>query len=136
MGNWTSFHISARRGHTEICRYILENSTNKNPPEKLSQKTPLYLSIKHGRLETCKLIMEHLDDKNPLYRGEPALQQAMWQKLFERHEDMYYCMETTLMSLDIKYHPNFDLNDKNHIKSRKQHQENCKLCLRKILGQE
>ena len=114
----------------------MENSVNKNPPEEVSRKTPLYLSIKHGRLETCKLIIEHLNDKNPLYRGESALQQAMWQKLFERHEDMYYCMETTLMSLDIKYHPNFDLKDENHIKSRKEHQENCMLCLRKILGQE
>ena len=131
---WTSFHVSARRGHTKICRYIISNLVNKNPPEEESRRTPLLLAIIHGHLETVKIIMEHLDDKNPSFLGESALQLAMWQKLYERQEDMYYCMETMFMSLGIKYHPNFDLQDENHIQLRKQHQQKCNLCFHQVMG--
>ena len=48
-----------------------------------------------------------------------------------KNEEIYYCMETTLMSLGIKYHPNFNLSDENHIKLRLKHQKNCKLCTSK-----
>ena len=131
---WTSFHVSARRGHAELCRYIISNLIDKNPAEEESGRTPLVLAITHGHLETCKVIMEHLDDKNPSYIGEPALQLAMWQKLYERQEDIYYCMESTFMSLGIKYHPNFDLQDERHIQLRKQHQEKCNLCFHQVMG--
>ena len=131
---WTSFHVSARRGHAELCRYIISNLIDKNPAEEESGRTPLVLAITHGHLETCKVIMEHLDDKNPSYIGESALQLAMWQKLYERQEDIYYCMETTFMSLGIKYHPNFDLQDERHIQLRKQHQEKCNLCFHQVMG--
>ena len=126
--NWTAFHIAAVGGHSEICRYIIQNTLDKNPVAEKNYWTPFHLAIHSGHLDTVKLIMEYADDKNPLMDGETALQKAMWINLVGKNEDIYYCMETTLMSLGIKYHPNFDLSDENHIKLRLKHQKNCKLC--------
>ena len=126
--NWTAFHLAADIGHSEICRYIIQNTSDKNPAAEKNNWTPMHLAIANGRLDTFKLIMEYADDKNPLRNGETALQKAMWINLVGKNEDIYYCMETTLMSLGIKYHPNFDLSDENHIRLRLKHQKNCKLC--------
>ena len=132
--NWTAFHIAAERGHSEICRYIMQNISDKNPAADVNHWTPLHLAIENGHLDTLNVIMEYADDKNPYLQrskwnnGETALQKAMWKNLLGQNEEIYYCMETTLMSLGIKYHPNFDLSDENHIKLRLKHQKNCKLC--------
>ena len=132
--NWTAFHIAAERGHSEICRYIIQNTSDKNPAANVNHWTPLHLAIENGHLDTLKVIMEHADDKNPFLQsskwnnGETALQKAMWKNLLGQNEEIYYCMETTFMSLGITYHPNFDLSDENHITLRLKHQKNCKLC--------
>ena len=132
--NWTAFHIAAERGHSEICRYIIQNTSDKNPAANVNHWTPLHLAIENNHLDTLKVIMEFADDKNPFLQsskwnhGETALQKAMWMNLLGKNEEIYYCMETTLMSLGIKYHPNFDLSDENHIKLRLKHQKNCKFC--------
>ena len=135
--NWTAFHIAAERGHSEICRYIMQNISDKNPAADVNHWTPLHLAIENGHLDTLNVIMEYADDKNPYLQrskwnnGETALQKAMWKNLLGQNEEIYYCMETTLMSLGIKYHPNFDLSDENHIMLRLKHQKNCKLCTSK-----
>ena len=126
--NRTAFHIAAQSGLSEICRYIIQNTSDKNPVAEINHWTPLHIAVNNGHLDTFKLIMEYADDKNPLNNGETALQMAMWINLVGKNEEIYYCMETTLMSLGIKYHPNFDLSDENHIKLRLKHQRNCKLC--------
>ena len=126
--NFTAFHRAARRGHTEICRYIIQNTIEKNPASDENQSPPLHFAITGGHLETCNLIMENAADKNPLNSsGETALQRAMWANLLGINTEMYYCMETTLMSLGIGYYPNFDLND-NHKRLRLEHQKDCKFC--------
>ena len=62
---WTPLHEAARRGHTDICRLIMEEVEDKNP-ESSNGKTPMHLACKGGHLETCRLIMDSVSNKNPV----------------------------------------------------------------------
>ena len=62
---WTPLHEAARRGHTDICRLIMEEVENKNP-ESGNGVTPIHLACKGGHLETCRLIMDSVPNKNPV----------------------------------------------------------------------
>ena len=50
----TPLHWAAKCGHCEICRLIMDNVTNKNPPD-LDGWTPLHLA---GKLRYKKFIFE------------------------------------------------------------------------------
>merc|ERR1712194_50158 len=57
--NWTAFHIAAVKGLSEICSYIIQNTSDKNPVANKNHWTPLHLAIHNGHLDTFKLIMEY-----------------------------------------------------------------------------
>ena len=62
----TPLHWAATNGKIGVCKFIIENSSNKNPASiKCDRYTPLHLAAQRGRLEVCKLIMENLTNKNP-----------------------------------------------------------------------
>ena len=75
----TPLHWAAINGHIEVCKLILEGTSNKNPAEiKHLRQTPLHYAAYRGHLEICKLIMDSISvvkvgfDKNPAsgYKGE------------------------------------------------------------------
>ena len=66
-GCWvTPLHWAATNGKIGVCKFIIENSSNKNPTSiKGGRYTPLHCAAQRGRLEVCKLIMDNLTNKNP-----------------------------------------------------------------------
>ena len=75
----TPLHWAAMYGHIEVCKLILEGTSNKNPAEiKYPRQTPLHCAAYYGHSEVCKLIMDSINvvkigfDKNPAseYKGE------------------------------------------------------------------
>ena len=74
----TPLHWAAKNGHIEVCKLILEGTSDKNPAEiKYPRQTPLHYAAYHGHPEVCKLIMDSISvvkigfDKNPAsgYKG-------------------------------------------------------------------
>ena len=62
---WTGLHMVAKRGHEEICEFIIENSDEKNPSDLNDGMTPLHYAAERGLANVCKLIIENVDNKNP-----------------------------------------------------------------------
>ena len=79
-------HIGVEEGTYKLCRYIIENTKDKNPEGNYSlfynetlfklessklfddiqhKITPLHLAAMHGFVKKCKLILENIDDCNP-----------------------------------------------------------------------
>ena len=56
---WTPLHTAAKFGHVDICRILLENSEDKNPPN-INGVTPLHVAAKEGHLEVCKILLESI----------------------------------------------------------------------------
>ena len=100
----TPLHWAAKCGHCEICRLIMDNVTNKNPPD-LDGWTPLHLAgkLRYKKFifeckfsfdlsefeepfniaarckctEVCKMIIESVEDAHPKNsQGETPLQLA------------------------------------------------------------
>ena len=77
LNKWgrTPLHWAAHQGHLGLCKYIIENTSNKNPvsingtpfsPRNYSrQNTPLHLAAENGHLEVCKFIMDNIPNKDP-----------------------------------------------------------------------
>ena len=61
---WTALHIAAKKGHKEICEFIIDNSDEKNPSDQ-SGMTPLHFAAERGLANVCKLIIENIVDTNP-----------------------------------------------------------------------
>ena len=62
---WTPLHWAAGKGQFEICKLIIENVLQKNPPD-MNGKTPLHCAASSGHLEICKLIMRNIRDTCPV----------------------------------------------------------------------
>ena len=60
----TALHMAVNKGHGEICEFIINNSLEKNPPDK-NGMTPLHYAAKRGLTNVCKLIIANIDNKNP-----------------------------------------------------------------------
>ena len=60
-------HLAALKGHSEVCRLIIENVEDKNPADNFGD-TPLHLAAKKGSLDICKMILPKVKDKNPVSR--------------------------------------------------------------------
>ena len=60
----TPLHFAAAKGHSEICKFIIEREDDRNPADR-HNRTPLHLAARHGRLNTCCIIMNNVTNKNP-----------------------------------------------------------------------
>ena len=79
----TPLHMSAKKGHLEICKIILDNTVDKNPKDN-SDWTPLHRAAGNGHVEVCKLILENITNKNPpALNGRTPLHVAAGEGNFE-----------------------------------------------------
>ena len=60
----TALDFAAMNGKLGICKFIIENSADKNPKD-IDDVSTLHLAARYGHLEVCKLIFDHVSDKNP-----------------------------------------------------------------------
>ena len=54
----TALHFAAKKGNLDICKYISENVTDKNPQDTALGYTPLHDAALYGRLEVYKYIAQ------------------------------------------------------------------------------
>ena len=59
-----TLHFAAGFGHLDMCKYIMENTEDKNPRCNIGL-TPLHCAAQEGRLNVCTYIMANTEDKNP-----------------------------------------------------------------------
>ena len=59
------FHIAAKYGQFDVCKFFLDNIEDKNPKEMLDNMTPLHYAARHGHFVICGMILQKIDDKNP-----------------------------------------------------------------------
>jgi ankyrin repeat protein len=62
------FHYAAENGHLSVCKFFVDNLSNKNPRcigGTVGGYTPLHFAVIGGHFEICKLIIENVDNKNP-----------------------------------------------------------------------
>ena len=60
----TPFHYAAEKGHTEICKFIIERAEDKHPTD-IDGRTPLHLAVLNGHLDICCTIIDNVANKNP-----------------------------------------------------------------------
>ena len=60
----TPLHAAAMGGHFEVCKLIVENVENINPPDH-SGHTPLHEVAERGDYKIFRYIANSIDDKNP-----------------------------------------------------------------------
>ena len=53
----TPLHVAADRGQLEICKLVINNVEDKNPPNLKEGATPLHLAATQGHVEICKFIL-------------------------------------------------------------------------------
>ena len=56
--------VAVRKGHYNICKFIVATADDKNPTRP-DGVTPLLLAAQLGEYEICKLIISNVDNKNP-----------------------------------------------------------------------
>jgi ankyrin repeat protein len=61
---WAPHHIAAEYGELELCKYIFQKTTLRNPATKFGT-TPLHIVAAMGRTDLFQLIIEDLVEKNP-----------------------------------------------------------------------
>jgi len=61
----TPLHLAAERDHTDICRLIIDNVSDKNPCDYHERWTPLHYAARNGNVEICQLILANVSSKNP-----------------------------------------------------------------------
>ena len=52
--------FAAEKGHLNVCKYIIENTEDKN--SRNSGYTPLHLAAENGRLDVCKYIFINVSE--------------------------------------------------------------------------
>ena len=64
-------------GHIEVCKFIIETFSKKNPSIDFPITYPLHCAARYGHLEVYKLLIENKSDKNPqCHSGWTPLHQA------------------------------------------------------------
>ena len=61
---WAPQHIAAESGELELCKYIFQKTTLRNPATKFGT-TPLHIVAAKGQADLFQLIIEDLVEKNP-----------------------------------------------------------------------
>ena len=57
----TPLHNAAIKGSFELCKFMLENISMKNPANNWGD-TPFHFAVKYNRFEICKLFIANFDD--------------------------------------------------------------------------
>lgn len=60
---WTPLHITAERGHLELCKYVIERTDKSSSNYDIA--TPLHFAAEHGHIEVCHLLLLNDFDNNP-----------------------------------------------------------------------
>ena len=70
----TPLHYAAEKGHSRICRMILDtNIKDKNPDSDKSQiETPLHLATWNNHASICRLIFKRAGVKNPYDKNDTS----------------------------------------------------------------
>jgi ankyrin repeat protein len=77
MAGRTPLSHAAQRGHTGICRFLLEHSAVVDSRSDKANRTPLYYAARNGHLETVQLLLIHgADIESSEYEGYTALSWA------------------------------------------------------------
>ena len=66
---FTTFHLAAQEGHTELCQFFFGNVDDKNPLSKIGL-TLLHFASINGHVETYRFLMGHFEEKNPRDNSE------------------------------------------------------------------
>ena len=61
---WAPIHIAVICEKLHLCKYIIQNSDNKNPKQN-DGITALHFAAQTGNPEICSLVIENLVEKNP-----------------------------------------------------------------------
>ena len=71
----TPYHIAAKFGQFEVCKYMIEALGFKNPESKRHRtdadikevylSTPFHCAARYGHAKICQLIMDNIGNKNP-----------------------------------------------------------------------
>ena len=61
-------HFAVRYGHLEVCRFLIEVASEKNPQDNRG-KTPLHHAMELNHLEISKLISSYLAKENSQNNG-------------------------------------------------------------------
>ena len=62
---WTTLHIAVVGRNFEVCQFLVDNMTDKNP-KSLTNWTPLHMAAMFGSLKISKLIIQNVESKNPV----------------------------------------------------------------------
>ena len=75
----TALHFAAKKGNLDICKYISENVTDKNPRDTVLGYTPLHDAALYGRLEVYKYIAQNVKEVPPkTFHGDTPLHTAVY----------------------------------------------------------
>ena len=76
-------HLAARKGHSNVYAFIMEDLEDKNP-KRSDGFTPLHLAARNGHLQVCKIICDNVEDTNPSSdNGETPINLASSKEYFE-----------------------------------------------------
>jgi ankyrin repeat protein len=59
----TTLHLAARYGHLDLCRFIIQNLSDKSP-KSIEGWTPFHEAASSGHLKVCKFLMEYVSGIN------------------------------------------------------------------------
>ena len=60
---WSPLHLAANAGQFDICKFIIENVSNKCTRD-LTGKIPLHHAAANGHLDICRLLWENCGERN------------------------------------------------------------------------
>ena len=80
----TALHFAAKKGNLDICKYIFENVTDKNPQDTTLGYTPLHDAALYGRLEVYKYMAQNVKEVPPkTFHGDTPLHTAVYENEVE-----------------------------------------------------
>lgn len=75
----TALHFAAKKGNLDVCKYISENITDKNPQDSALGYTPLHDAALYGHLEVYKYIDQNVKEVPPrTFYGDTPLHTAVY----------------------------------------------------------
>ena len=107
---WTSIHLAAENGHTEIVKILAPLTDNPNASNEAGI-TPIYLAAKNGHTEIVKILAPLTDNPNaPDKQGKTPIELAKNAEIREILETLETSrkLKAFLNSTDIFLSPSFN----------------------------
>ena len=125
LRGWTPLHCAAFKGHSEVCKFIIEREDDKNPSDDTGM-TPFHIAVKQGHLDVCSIIIDNITDKNPASNnGSTAIHYAA----FHGQLDIYKLIARNIVDKNPRNHYG---NTPLHDAAFKGHLDVCKFILENI----